>query len=128
MVATEDGEILQVPLNVISLRSVVEPFAQPASVPLLAARIGFTVTTVEVTQLVGSVYITDTDPDDKPLNSPVAAFIVAVPAGTVLQVPDRLGSDMSIPELTQTSDGPVIGEGIGFTVTPNVSKQPVPNE
>ena len=63
-------------------------------------------------------------PGARPVNTPIAGFIVATAGILLIHVPPGVASVRSMEELLQTTEGPEIVNGIGFTVTMSVLIQP----
>jgi multidrug efflux pump subunit AcrA (membrane-fusion protein) len=76
-------------------------------------------------QPVGKVYVIVTVPADTPVTTPVPATTVARVMFPLVQVPVAGLLDNVMLCKGQTTDGPEIDDGNGYTVCTRVTKQPV---
>lgn len=65
-------------------------------------------------------------PPDTPVTTPVAGLTVAIIVLALLQVPPGVGSLKVVVNPAQTTGMPVIGRGVGLTVTVVIALQTVP--
>lgn len=120
IVATEVTLLVHVPPGIASLRLVTDP-AQTDVLPVMFAGKGFTVTTTDRAQVVGSVYIiVEVPPGAVPVITPNAS-IGATTALELNHVPPDVASVSAIVDPTHTLVGPTIGEGSGLTSTDAVA-------
>jgi hypothetical protein len=125
IVSVEAQAALQDPPAVALVAVAVEP-TQVARPPPIGSGNGFTVTTIVLTQPVGSVYDIIAVPVAMPVTIPVEDPMVAINVLPLAQVPPP-GLPLSVVvEPTQTlALGLAIIVGNGFTVTTAVMRQPV---
>ena len=111
MVATEVLPLFHVPPVTVLLRLVVKPW-HTTGTPSIADGAGFTVTTVDMAQLPGIVYIiVAVPPAPTPVTIPVDA-IVATPVLELLHVPPAIASVSDVVNPEHTFAFPRIAVGI----------------
>jgi hypothetical protein len=123
IVAIAGVPLVHVP-PVVVLLSVVVRLWQTASVPVIAAGSGLTVTGVVVMQPVASVYVIFTTPADAPVITP-PVLAVAIEPSALAHVPPVVAELRFVVSPTQIVGVPVIAAGSGLTVTTAVVRQPV---
>jgi hypothetical protein len=116
MLATAALLLLQMPPGVASLRLVVE-VTQRFVLPVMGSGTGFTRILVLITHPVPTVYTMVATPADTPVIMPLEVPAVAMDAGVLLHVPPGIALASVIVAPSQTSTGPVIAGGSGFTLT-----------
>ena len=118
--------LLHAPDGVV-LPSVLVPPMQLASVPVMLAGKGLTVTGVVAKQPLANEYVIFGVPAATPVTIPVPVPTSATDVLLLLQLPKPEGSLRLIvlPTHTLNTVDAVIGSGVGFTVTTVVVKQPV---
>ena len=115
---------LHIPPVVRSLSIVVEP-AHTKAGPLIAAGLGFTVSTRVVAHPVGKEQLITTVPAETPDTIPVAEPIVAMPGSPELHSPTAGTADKTVVVPTHRLESPIIPPGRGLTVTIAVVAHPV---
>jgi hypothetical protein len=128
-VATASGLELQVPPATASLSVIVSP-GHTAAAPVIGGGGVFTATVKLAEQPLPIVYNTVAVPPvvPTPLNTPVTIFIVATVVGVTVHAPpvNASVSGIVLPGTRQIDPSPLIGGGVGFTVTSAIAGQPVP--
>ncbi len=119
IVATVVLLLLHVPPGNVFPNEVLEP-AQTTGVPLMADGSGFMVTVVVAIQFKGEVYMAIALPADIPVNTPVAALIVAMAVLLLVQVPPDVASLSVVMAPLHIDILPVMAAGSGFTVAVTV--------
>jgi len=122
--------LVQTPPNGLLVSVIISPTQRLETgrpvVPVITVGCGLTVTSVVTKQPPGSVYVIAVTPGEIPVTTPVPV-IVPIPGEPDVQVPPD-GDPVRVMLLpTHTVEGPVIGKGIGLTVTGTTAKQPVGN-
>lgn len=119
-VATPVAELVHEPPG----REAVKVEVEPMHMPLAPVITGAGLTEMDrVTWQLPIEYVTTAEPTDNPVTMPVAEPMAITP-GAVLQVPPAIASETVIVCVLHTVTGPVIGNGVGNTVTVLVTKQP----
>jgi hypothetical protein len=118
--------LVQVPPDVGSDNAVVEP-AHTLVIPAMAPGKGLTVTTDEVTQPVGAVYVMFVVPALTPVTTPLPMPMVAKPGALLVQVPpERASVKVVVAPEAHTESVPLMAAGNVLTVTTVVAgAQPV---
>jgi hypothetical protein len=125
--AIAGAELVQVPPGTPLVRVAVLPIHRVRGPPI-GVGADVTVTIFVAIQLVPNVYVIVDVPNATPVTIPVVKPTVATAVLLLVQVPPGTASLNVVEEDTPVTPIPVIGAGIGITVTAVVTLQPEPIE
>ena len=119
--------LCHIPPALASLKNNTVP-AQASELPTIAPGNGLTVTSAFAIQPVATLYVMIVVPEDKLVRRAVDEPIVATAVLLLLQCPPVVTSLNAAVRPAQSTSGPVIFAGTGFTVTSVVFRHPVASE